>query len=166
MPQVYTKNCKHHLDVKMVTRPLSSKGQRRRATALSCKMIALLLLSTYQNRDTRFLSVARVKRLSLLPSITFARPSHHSFSISNQPISRFENVSEATAFEAREESGTPPRRLVTRRAQKQRVTQTTKRKQKKAQSPPHSCRGVQEVKERANEIQSTICIVPSPSFAR
>src|SRR5271154_3499850 len=77
-----------------------AKGQRRRATALLCNMIALLLLSTYRKRDPRFLSVAQVKRLSLLPSITSTRPSHHSFSISNQPISRFENVSEAAAFEA------------------------------------------------------------------
>lgn len=134
MPQVYTKNCKHHLDIKMVTRPLSSKGQCRRATAL-CKIIALLLLSTYRNHDTRFLSVARVKDCPCFHPLPPRAHPITPFSISNQPISRFENVSEATAFEAREESGTPPRRLVTRRAQKQRAVQTLNASRRSTKPP-------------------------------
>src|SRR2546421_5100663 len=103
MPQVYTRTVNAIWISKWSTRPLSSKGVRsHRATTLLCKMIALLLLLTYRNRDTRFLFCCPGKRLSLLPSITSTRPPYHSFSISNQPISRFENVSEATAFEARE----------------------------------------------------------------
>jgi hypothetical protein len=86
----------------MITRPLSSKGQASSGLLRCCgKMIALLLLSTYRNRDNipHFPSVAQVKGLSLF-SIRYLHapiPSL-SFPFSNQLISRFENVCEGIVF--------------------------------------------------------------------